>query len=90
MDEASFPIALYARLRNLAPEEQVAFALLELDGRSLSEASAVLRLAPAAVRQRAWRARRHLLFAARGDRLIAKYLRIGARLQAFARRGDHN
>ena len=81
--------ALYARLRNLPPEEQVAFALLELDGRSLSEASAVLRLPPVVVRQRAWRARRHLLFAARRDRLIARYLRIGARLRAFARRSDH-
>lgn len=79
---------LYAALQKTRPMEQVAFALLELDGRSLSEAAAILRAPPMVVRQRAWRARRHLLFAARGDRLIARYLRIAARLGALARRLD--
>jgi DNA-directed RNA polymerase specialized sigma24 family protein len=81
--------ALYVTLRQRPPEEHVAFALLELDGRSLSEAAAVLRLPPMVVRQRAGRVHRHLLFAARGDRLIAKYVRIASRLRAFARRWDH-
>ena len=40
------------------------------------------------VRQRALRARRHLLFAARGDRLIARSIRIAARLGALARHFD--
>lgn len=79
---------LYAALQKTRPMEQVAFALLELDGRSLSEAAVILRAPPMVVRQRAWRVRRHLLFAARGDRLIARYLRIAARLGALARRLD--
>lgn len=81
--------SVYERMQKTRPEEQVAFALLELDGRSLSETAAVLRVSPMVVRQRAARVRRHLLYAARGDRLIARYLRIAARLAALARRLDH-
>jgi DNA-directed RNA polymerase specialized sigma24 family protein len=80
--------SLYARLRKLPAEEQVAFALLELDGRSLSEAAAVLRAPVTVVRQRACRVRRHLLFAARCDRLLIRYLCMSARLRALARRLD--
>lgn len=79
---------VYASMQKTRPMEQVAFALLELDGRSLSEAAAILGAPAMVVRQRAWRVRRHLLFAARGDRLIARYVRLGARLAALARRLD--
>jgi RNA polymerase sigma factor (sigma-70 family) len=71
-------------LRSMRPEEQVAFALLDLDGRSLAEASALLRASPVVVRQRASRARRHLLFAARSDRRIAAYVRLAERLRGLA------
>lgn len=80
---------LYATLRKTRPMEQVAFALLELDGRSLSEAAAILRAPPMVVRQRAGRVRRHLSFAARGDRLIARYLQIAERIGALAHHLDH-
>lgn len=80
---------VYASMRKTRPPEQVAFALLELDGRSLSEAAAILQAPPMVVRQRAARVHRHLLFAARRDRLIARYVRIAARLGTLARRADH-
>lgn len=73
-------------LRKMRPEEQVAFALLDLDGRSLGEASSLTRSSPMVVRQRAWRARRQLLFAARHDRLIAGYVRLADPLRRLAAR----
>jgi DNA-directed RNA polymerase specialized sigma24 family protein len=79
---------LHARLRAFRAEEQVAFALLDLDGRSLSEAAMVLRVPVDVVRGRARRVRQHLLFAARGDRLVIRYLCMSARLRALARRLD--
>jgi DNA-directed RNA polymerase specialized sigma24 family protein len=75
-----------AQLRQMRPEEQVAFALLDLDGRSLGEASSLTRTSPIVVRQRAWRARRQLLFAARHDRLIAGYVRLADPLRKLAAR----
>jgi DNA-directed RNA polymerase specialized sigma24 family protein len=77
---------VYATLRTMRPEEQVAFALIDLDGRSLGEASSLLRASPMVVRQRAKRARCHLLFAARSDRLIAGYVRLADRLRTIAGR----
>lgn len=79
---------VYVRLRKWPPEEQIAFALLELDGRSASEAALVLRLPSPVVQQRAARARRRIMFAARRDRLLARYLQIAGRLRALARRCD--
>jgi DNA-directed RNA polymerase specialized sigma24 family protein len=79
---------LYGRLRALRPQEQLAFALLELNGSSVSEAAAVLRVPPAVVRQRAALVWRQLLFAARSDRLLLRYLCIALRLQALTRRYD--
>jgi len=78
------------RLRRVRPEEHVAFALLDLDGRSLLEASRLTGAAPIVVRQRAERARRHLLFAARRDRTIAAYLQLSERLRALAARLQRN
>lgn len=80
---------VHARLRRVRPEEHVAFALLELDGRSLLDAARLTRVAPAVVRQRATRARRHLLFAARRDRTIAAYLQLSERLRSLAARLQH-
>lgn len=80
---------LYVTLRKTRPMEHIAFALLELDGRSLSEAAAILRAPPMVVRQRAGRVWRHLSFAARGDRLIARYLQIAERIGALAHRLEH-
>jgi DNA-directed RNA polymerase specialized sigma24 family protein len=74
---------LYGRLRTMRPQEQLAFALLELNGSSVSEAAVVLRVSPAVVRQRAARVRRQLLFAARSDRLLLRYMCIALRLQAL-------
>jgi len=79
---------LYGRLRAMRPQEQLAFALLELNGSSVSEAAVVLRVSPAVVRQRAARVRRQLLFAARSDRLLLRYMCIALRLQALTRRFD--
>jgi DNA-directed RNA polymerase specialized sigma24 family protein len=75
---------LYARLRGMPPQEQLAFALLELDGASVNEAAAVLRVAPTTLLQRVVRVRRQLLFAARRDRLLLRYLCIARRLRAMA------
>jgi DNA-directed RNA polymerase specialized sigma24 family protein len=77
---------VYARLRDSRPEEQIAFALLELHGRSASEAALILRLPSTVVRQRAARARRRIAFAARTDKLLTRYLCIAARVRELASR----
>jgi DNA-directed RNA polymerase specialized sigma24 family protein len=76
---------LHRWLRAARQDEQLAFALLELNASSVAEASAILSVAPAVVRQRAAFLRRQLLFAARGDRLLARYLRLGRRLNGLLR-----
>lgn len=75
-------------LRASRPPEQLAFSLLELNSSSVSEAALILRAAPSVVRERAAFLRRQLLFAARRDLLLARYLRLGPRLQALLRRWD--
>jgi DNA-directed RNA polymerase specialized sigma24 family protein len=77
---------VHAILRRMRPEEQVAFALLDLDGRSLRDASSLTGSSPVVVRERASRARRHLLFVARSDRLIAGYVRLSDQLRKLAAR----
>jgi DNA-directed RNA polymerase specialized sigma24 family protein len=77
-------VRVYGCLRTLLPEAQVALALLDMDGRALNEAAAILQLSPAAIRKHSRGARRHLAFVARRDPLIARYLRISARLRALA------
>ena len=51
--------------------------------------AAILRVSPTVVRQRAARVRRQLLFAARSDRLLARYLRLEPRLVGLLRCWDH-
>jgi DNA-directed RNA polymerase specialized sigma24 family protein len=77
--------ALQSHLRQLRPEEQIAFALIELHGRELDEAAGMLRVAPTVLRQRMLRARRKLLFVARRDPMVAHYLRVAETLRAAAR-----
>ncbi len=76
-------------LRRVRPEEHVAFALLELDGRPLLEVARLVLAAPMVVRQRAERARRQLLFAARRDRTLVTYLRLSERLRELAANVPH-
>jgi RNA polymerase sigma-70 factor (ECF subfamily) len=76
---------LYARLRAMPPNEQLAFALVERNGSSVSEAAAVLRVPTATILRRVARVRRQLLFAARRDPLLLRYLCIARRLQAMSR-----
>jgi DNA-directed RNA polymerase specialized sigma24 family protein len=76
-------------LRRVRPEEHVAFALLELDGRPLLEVAVLVLAAPMVVRQRAERARRQLLFAARRDRTLVAYLRLSERLRELAANVPH-
>lgn len=76
---------LYAKLRAARPLEHLAFALLDINGSSVSEAAAILRLPPATMVQCAARVRRQLLFAARRDRLLLRYLCIALRWQAISR-----
>jgi DNA-directed RNA polymerase specialized sigma24 family protein len=72
---------LYARLRAMQAHDRLAFALQELNGSSVSEAAAVLRMSPATFVQCVSRVRRQLAFAARRDRLLLRYLCIAPRLQ---------
>jgi DNA-directed RNA polymerase specialized sigma24 family protein len=77
---------VHARLRDLSPEDQVAFALLHVEGRPLEEAALLMRAQPLTVRRCAERAQQRLLFLARGDQMIATYLRISGLLCEAARR----
>lgn len=79
---------LQAWMRGAHPEDQLAFALLELNASSLEEAAAILCVPPRVVRQRAWRVRRGLLFAARRDLELRRYLLIALRLRSLLRCWD--
>lgn len=75
-------------LRQSRPDEQLAFTLLELNGSSLCEAATLLGAPTDGVRQRAARVRRKLLFAARRDLWLTRYLLIAPRLRALLRCWD--
>ena len=62
--------------------------MLELNGSSIGEAAALLDAPSAVVRQRAARVRRQLLFAARRDLWLTRYLLIAPRLRALLRCWD--
>jgi DNA-directed RNA polymerase specialized sigma24 family protein len=76
---------VHRKLLELRPEEHFVFALLELDGRSVTEVAAVLGAAPGVVRERASRARRRLFFAVREDALLTRYICVAERWRALAR-----
>ena len=79
---------LYGRLRAARPLEHLAFALLDLSGSSVSEAAAVLHVPPATILQCAARIRRQLLFAARRDVLLLRYMCMALRWQAISSGGN--
>ncbi|MEO8184640.1 MAG: sigma-70 family RNA polymerase sigma factor [Deltaproteobacteria bacterium] len=66
---------LYEQLRRLEPESQIAFALFELDGRSLTEVAELTGLSLARAQGRITRARAQLRAAAPEDDELAPYLR---------------
>jgi len=66
---------LYEQLRRLEPEAQIAFALFELDGRSLAEVAALTGLNLTRAQARISRARAQLWAAARQDDELAQCLR---------------
>jgi RNA polymerase sigma-70 factor (ECF subfamily) len=65
---------LYAQLRRLKPEYQIAFALFELDGRSIEEVAEITGVSLVAAKSRISRARRKLCEAARRDDVLTTYL----------------
>jgi DNA-directed RNA polymerase specialized sigma24 family protein len=78
---------VYTALSTVPPPERLAFALVELGGRSLCEAAAVFNVPSNVLEQRVCRARRTLLFAARRDVLLLRYLALAARWRALAQMG---
>lgn len=65
---------LYRLLRDMSPEQHIAFALFTLDGRSIEEVAEMTGVTLAAAKNRISRARRKLCAAARKDRVLAGYL----------------
>ncbi len=65
---------LYAVLERLGAEQRIAFALFELDGRSLEEVAAITGATLVAVKNRISRARRKIMEAASRDKVLASYV----------------
>jgi RNA polymerase sigma-70 factor, ECF subfamily len=65
---------LYAALAALPPAGRIAFALHELDGRSVAEVAAALDASVTATKLRIWRARRALWARAARDPVLAEFL----------------
>ena len=65
---------LYAALAELPPAARVAFALHELDGRSIAEVSKVVGASVTATKLRVWRARRALDKRAAADPILSSFL----------------
>ena len=65
---------LYAALDQLAPASRLAFALHELDGRSVAEVARTVGASVTATKLRIWRARRALERCAAGDEVLAEFL----------------
>jgi hypothetical protein len=79
---------VYATLGQVPLQDRFAFALVDLGGRSLGEASAVFEVPSNVVEQRVRRARRRLLFAARRDALLLRYVSLAARWRRLACRSE--
>lgn len=69
----------YAALSELGPASRVAFALHEVDGRSVAEVASLVGATVTATKLRIWRARRALLQRAERDPVLAEFLEEGAR-----------
>lgn len=65
---------LYRVLERLSPDQRIAFALFEIDGRSLEEVAAVTGVTVVAAKNRVARARHKVWDAARRDPVLASYL----------------
>jgi RNA polymerase sigma-70 factor, ECF subfamily len=65
---------LYQLLERLGPDQRIAFALFELDGRSLEEVAAITGATLVAVKNRVARARRKVWETASRDSVLASYL----------------
>jgi hypothetical protein len=79
---------VYSALNQVPLPDRSAFALVELGGRSLGEAAAVFNVPSNVIEQRVRRARRTLLFGARRDALLLRYLSLAARWRGLACRSD--
>lgn len=66
---------LYAALDRLPPAARVAFALHEIDGRSMAEVAEITSATVTATKLRVWRARRALEAAAARDPVLREFLR---------------
>lgn len=69
---------LYAALAALPPAARIAFCLVELDGRSIKEAAALLGATTIATKVRVFRARRELLRRAAEDPVLAELVEVRA------------
>ncbi len=65
---------LYAALATLPPASRVAFALHEIDGRSVREVASLLGTNTSATKLRIWRARKTLFRVASSDPILAQFL----------------
>jgi RNA polymerase sigma-70 factor (ECF subfamily) len=65
---------LYELLSELPPSSRVAFALHELDGRSIAEVAEIVGSAKSATKLRIWRARKQLFKRAENDPYLAELL----------------
>ena len=65
---------LYAALAQLAPASRIAFALHEIDGRSVAEVATLVGASQSACKLRIWRARRMLFKLASSDPILAELL----------------
>ena len=66
---------LYAALEALSPAARIAFALHEIDGRSMAEVAEVTGASVTATKLRVWRARRSLEASAARDPVLREFLR---------------
>jgi RNA polymerase sigma-70 factor (ECF subfamily) len=64
----------YAALAELSPTARIAFALHELDGRSVAEVATCVGASVTATKLRIWRARRQLEKRAAADPILSQFL----------------
>lgn len=65
---------LYRALAQLPAASRIAFALHEIDGKSIAEVASIVGAAKSATKLRVWRARRTLMKIASGDPVLAQFL----------------
>jgi len=66
--------SLYSALTQLSPAARIAFALHEIEGRSVAEVAAIVGASKSACKLRIWRARRTLFKIAAADPTLAEFL----------------